>query len=573
MLRWLTAAIVAFVCSAQGVIAGETWPGFRRSPWFEECRREAWLEGSVRALMIAPPRFEADRPTQLIIFATPNGNTIEQTLGSACAAETDWRFDIQHIAAQVRLWRSLQPDVNVVLACIEAEGLSWPGWRRTQTDAAAKTRRIVDALRSWVPAPCTVVLAGHSGGGSFLFGFLDAGDTVPDAIDRFLFLDANYSYDDNLKHGDKLLAWLRRDERRHLIVIAYDDRDVTLNGKKVVSPTGGTFRATERMRTRFLQDVEFLPSTTGPFQTAKALEGHITIHVHPNPDNKILHTALVGEMNGLLEGLGVGRTVMWGTFGGPRAYVDFVQPAAEIPPRPADAEGGAAFMRRVAHLSRMERETAIAEEFIRGNLPDFLRRWQPIEVKAVDDAGCEHVARFEVLPDYLSVGSDADFVRVPMTPQTAEQIAERFGAALPTKKMVDDIARHATVCLTPQPLTQDREAVATFLQHHLLIEEQFGDRPRGGLVAGIKKDVVVSNRLDERPNRLALYGWHQRDGSPIQPLTTVHVDWYVDYSHGVRLVKRTVTVDHQPRDIRHVLRDSQLYRLLSDEGPVLRGTY
>ena len=27
-----------------------------------------------------------------------------------------------------------------------------------------------------------------------------------------------------------------------------------------------------------------------------------------------------------------------------------------------------------------------------------------------------------------------------------------------------------------------------------------------------------------------------QDGKPIQPLYTGHVNWYVDYSHGVRLV-------------------------------------
>ncbi len=48
---------------------------------------------------------------------------------------------------------------------------------------------------------------------------------------------------------------------------------------------------------------------------------------------------------------------------------------------------------------------------------------------------------------------------------------------------------------------------------------------------------------------MAIYGWHKPDGTPIQPLTTVHVDWYVDYSHGVRLAKRTVKVDGQSADL------------------------
>ena len=97
--------------------------------------------------------------------------------------------------------------------------------------------------------------------------------------------------------------------------------------------------------------------------------------------------------------------------------------------------------------------------------------------------------------------------------------------------------------------------------------------PRGSLVAGIKKDVVVSNRLDEKPDRVAIYGWHTPDGKPIQPLTIVHRESYVDYSHGVRLMRRTVTIDGKPRDVRHVLYDADLCGLLSDEGPIRRASY
>jgi len=44
---------------------------------------------------------------------------------------------------------------------------------------------------------------------------------------------------------------------------------------------------------------------------------------------------------------------------------------------------------------------------------------------------------------------------------------------------------------------------------------------------------------------VAIYGWHKLDGKPIQPLYTGHVDWYVDYSHGIRLVSRTIYIDNK----------------------------
>ncbi len=62
------------------------------------------------------------KPTRLILYATPNGNTIEQTLGCALSPGIDWHFDIQHASAQVRILRPLRPEENLVLACVEARG-------------------------------------------------------------------------------------------------------------------------------------------------------------------------------------------------------------------------------------------------------------------------------------------------------------------------------------------------------------------------------------------------------------------------------------------------------------------
>jgi len=166
------------------------------------------------------------------------------------------------------------------------------------------------------------------------------------------------------------------------------------------------------------------------------------------------------------------------------------------------------------------------------------------------------------------VGSDADFVRLPMTPQTAQRIADQLGCLLPTRKMVDAIDAAAELHLAPHPLTEAREAVSTFLEHHQIIERQRAGKPLGLLITGIKKDVVLSPRLFERPNRLALYGWRKLDGQPIQPLTTVHWNRYVDYSHGARLVLNQIEVDGRKRKITDVLADQDLCSLMSDEGPI-----
>src|SRR5262249_52796941 len=157
----------------------------------------------------------------------------------------------------------------------------------------------------------------------------------------------------------------------------------------------------------------------------------IEFFIHPNPENKILHTALVGEMNGLLQGLTIGTSLeyKWGDFGGPRAYTNFIQaePAAQptrptqselklkLPPRPADAPMGSQFLRQIESLARNDREGAVVTEILRGNIPEFLRSLKPIDLEATDAQGTKHSATCFVTPDYLAVGKDEDFFRIPMT--------------------------------------------------------------------------------------------------------------------------------------------------------------
>ena len=77
----------------------------------------------------------------------------------------------------------------------------------------------------------------------------------------------------------------------------------------------------------------------------------------------------------------------------------------------------------------------------------------------------------------------------------------------------------------------------------------------------------VEARLEDEPGRVAIYGWHGQDGSPIQPVYTGHTDRWVDYSHGIRLVSRRVVVDGVEHDLVDLLEDPELWQLVSDEGP------
>ncbi|MDI6829236.1 MAG: hypothetical protein QME62_12215, partial [Armatimonadota bacterium] len=518
----------------------------------------------------------------------------EQTLGTAFIECLDWHFDVQHIAAQTRLLRNLDKSKNIVLVCMETDELSWPTWQRKHSDSAQVIYKTIEnVLNKMQGQQVKAVLAGHSGGGSMIFGFIDAFDSIPSWVERIVFLDGNYGFSDDKHHGEKLLAWLQANPNTHLVVIAYDDRRITLGGKLVVGTSGGTYRASHRMLSCFEKRVCFQRSSLGEIDIYKAFIDHpnvrtknkptknnasyITFLIHRNPLNKILHTALVDEMNGYLEALTLGTNLegKWGKFGSPRAYNKWIQPTApvNIPARSERAAGGMVIMNSISDMPLADREKTLFIELISGNIPEFLRKFKTVSFKATDTIGKKHSVCFYVMPDYLAVGSNKDFVRVPLTPMTAQSVADFFNCSLPTRKMVDEIYRQAEVKLEPKPLSERREAVETFIKHNSIIEAQRRQKPLGALVAGIKKDVTITNLPKNRQDHVAIYGWHKLDGTPIQPLTTVHINWYVDYSHGIRLIKRTVLIDGKPHDIRDVLKDPILHSLLSDEGPIIKPFY
>lgn len=196
-----------------------------------------------------------------------------------------------------------------------------------------------------------------------------------------------------------------------------------------------------------------------------------------------------------------------------------------------------------------------------------------VRLLARDANGVLHRATIRVMPDVLAIGRDRDFVRMPMNPLTAQAFCDAFGWALPTRKLVDETWRQAQRKLWPQPLVDERESPETFLRHHRIIEEQLRGTRRGALVAGHKKDVVVTNRLREQPRRVAIFGWHKPTGEAIQPLSIVHGEGYVDYSHGIRPLARRIEVDGRARDYYEILRDPLLHVLLSDEGPIDKARY
>lgn len=238
----------------------------------------------------------------------------------------------------------------------------------------------------------------------------------------------------------------------------------------------------------------------------------------------------------------------------------------------AQTRTGSQFAKYVSGMDSRQREHAILTELLGGNLPGFLKNLVPVKLSYQPAAGKAVTATIFVMPEYLAIGSDKDFLRIPMNLHTAFTVASHMGFILPTRKIVNAIYAQSEFHFAPEPMTPGPQMSSTeyYRIHNEKIEAQshtLGIEP-GALVSGHKKDIVLTNLLAAIPGRIAIYGWHRLDGMPIQPLSTVHGACYADYSHGVRLVSENVLVDGGTRSIYDVLQDPVLSKVLSDEGPI-----
>lgn len=251
------------------------------------------------------------------------------------------------------------------------------------------------------------------------------------------------------------------------------------------------------------------------------------------------------------------------------------------PPRAPESATGLHFTDSLPLTLSQSREDAIVRELLRGNMPQFMRSLVEVDASGKDATGNERKLAIYVSPDYLCVGDDEDFVRVPTNPLSAQLIADEFGCVLPTKKMVDLIWRASAVKLDPSPMPPDAQMSTTkrFVEHSQKVEkvrrQKFDELSLalGVLIAGHKKDVVITNRLLDAAGKVlkkvAIYGWQYTTGKVIQGLNpTSHDDLYADYSHGIRLIAERCMLEGSVIDIRHVMTDPILHTLLSDEGQV-----
>ncbi|MCT4581188.1 MAG: T9SS type A sorting domain-containing protein [Flavobacteriales bacterium] len=250
-----------------------------------------------------------------------------------------------------------------------------------------------------------------------------------------------------------------------------------------------------------------------------------------------------------------------------------------LPPRSPNYPDGDSFANSITNLSLQAREDSIYEHVIKGNIPSFQRNLVPI-TKNQTLNGTNYTVTYYVLPDYLAIGSDANYFLCPTTPGLAQKIAHYTNTTLPTSQMVNEIYNTASLKLSPITLTPGPQmtTVPYFEQHNDAVrnvrQNNIVNHPLGTLVGGDKKDVILSNEIYENGNEyVVIYGWHTSVNNPIQPVYNGHSIDYVDYSHGIRLVQNKVYINGDSLLISDALQDPNLHQLFSSEGQITTPFY
>lgn len=192
----------------------------------------------------------------------------------------------------------------------------------------------------------------------------------------------------------------------------------------------------------------------------------------------------------------------------------------------------------------------------------------------------------QVTTDYLK---RPDGVRAAVKPAQAQEWADAHDAMLPTPKIVRLIESRAVPLVMHGLYEKKREdesmgSERLVKMHNDLIEADIlqiagpGKPASPVLYAGHKKDIVIGRTRVTHANKVTIYGGMDGKGKRRQglmPGSTMAAKYghsldYFDYSHGVRLVKKTALLGGSPVEIAALLADPTRCAALSDQG-VLKG--
>lgn len=283
------------------------------------------VQKDIKITIDKPLKFRHNKETIITFYALPNGNSTEQTIGKKMNPEDDWHFDIQHIKAQTLFIRQELKNKNFVVIYLENDLKSWPAWKKNHSDFKKIIPNLVDSLSGLIKGKRkSIYLNGHSGGGSFIFGYLAGVSEIPSSIKRISFLDSDYGYDSS--YSLKFRDWLKGVNGASLNVFAYNDSIALYQGKSFVSATGGTWYRSHLFLKHLLNDYVFLKLSTDSLIIYKSNKKNIQFYFKLNLNQGIYHTQQV-ELNGFIHSVlcGTKKESKNYSYYSKRAYENFIE--------------------------------------------------------------------------------------------------------------------------------------------------------------------------------------------------------------------------------------------------------
>jgi len=196
----------------------------------------------------------------------------------------------------------------------------------------------------------------------------------------------------------------------------------------------------------------------------------------------------------------------------------------------------------------------------------------------------DHTGEFWVFADALKI----EGVRVNVSAETEQVIADLLGCVLLTPKLADLLWVQRAVTLPPFPraITATTQAM---VEHSAKIDTALQKVDyTDGVIATVGKHWVLDNALLVKTGRAMNYGWHFEGasfqgikGEPIASLFqdskgqflrliqgrgTAHDMRHVDYSQTCVLVSRECHINEEPMDLLRVLQDPELAPMVSHQG-------
>lgn len=252
------------------------------------------------------------------------------------------------------------------------------------------------------------------------------------------------------------------------------------------------------------------------------------------------------------------------------------------------------FLKQVMDVRNPVLSQLALAEMLKGNMPswNFSQRMKCTTSAVID--GLYYECNYFTLPQYLSVGDDADFIQWPLTIIDLQKFCDAHTLTdadgntspkfyIPPKKLVKNTWGQTDCKIAAQLLGASGDMTWPVKIGLEQAKINAAMKAKGCPITAFsraKKAYITAPNVDG--SKLHFTGWYEpngfgwedqtRQGDPSsgyrpQDATGNHEATYADYSHGCDLVYQDVLINGRQYDFADVCRDPKLCVLVSDQGP------